>query len=81
AVDPVYGYGMGTFGFCPCRLDSEGNPRFFATGYYGATTLLGYVPTLDLTIAVDLDDSLGLNGGYDAVTMLFEMIEDVVRTS
>jgi CubicO group peptidase (beta-lactamase class C family) len=81
AVDPVYGYGLGTFGFCPCRLDSEGNPRFFATGYYGATTLLGYVPTLDLTVAVDLVDSLGVNGGYDAVTMLFEMIEDVVRSS
>ena len=81
AVDPVYGYGLGTFGFCPCRLDSEGNPRFFAIGYYGATTLLGYVPTLDLTVAVDLVDSLGLNGGYDAVTMLFEMIEDIVRSS
>jgi CubicO group peptidase (beta-lactamase class C family) len=81
AVDPVYGFGPGTFGFCPCRLDSEGNPRFFATGYYGATTLLGYVPTLDLTVAVDLVDSLGVNGGYDAVTMLFEMIEDVVRSS
>jgi CubicO group peptidase (beta-lactamase class C family)/peptidoglycan/LPS O-acetylase OafA/YrhL len=81
AVDPVYGFGPGTFGFCPCRLDSEGNPRFFATGYYGATTLLGYVPTLDLTVAVDLVDSLGVNGGYDAVTMLFEMIEEVVRSS
>ncbi|MDP1803813.1 MAG: serine hydrolase [Acidimicrobiales bacterium] len=80
-VDPTYGYGPGTFGFCPCRLDSEGNPRFFAIGYYGATTLLGYVPTLDLTVAVDLADSLGVNGGYDAVTMLFEMIEDVVRSS
>ena len=80
AVDPAYGYGLGTFGFCPCRLDSEGNPRFFATGYYGATTLLGYVPTLDLTVAVDLVDSLGVNGGYDAVTMLFEMLDDVVRS-
>ncbi len=80
-VDPIYGYGPGTFGFCPCRLDSEGNPRFFAIGYYGATTLLGYVPTLDLTVAVDLVESLGLNGGYDAVTMLFEMIEAVVRPS
>ena len=80
-VDPRYGFGPGTFGFCPCRIDSEGNPRFFAIGYYGATTLLGYVPTLDLTVAVDLVDSLGVNGGYDAVTMLFEMIEELVRSS
>lgn len=81
AVDPVSGFGPGTFGFCPCRLDAEGNPRFFAVGYYGATTLLGYVPALDLTVAVDLVESLGLHGGYDAVTLLFEMIEDLVRTS
>jgi CubicO group peptidase (beta-lactamase class C family)/peptidoglycan/LPS O-acetylase OafA/YrhL len=80
-VDPTYGFGPGTFGFCPCRIDSEGNPKFFAIGYYGATTLLGYVPTLDLTVAVDLVDSLGVNGGYDAVTILFEMIEELVRTS
>jgi CubicO group peptidase (beta-lactamase class C family) len=80
-VDPMYGFGPGTFGFCPCRIDSEGNPKFFAIGYYGATTLLGYAPTLDLTVAVDLVDSLGVNGGYDAVTMLFEMIEELVRTS
>jgi CubicO group peptidase (beta-lactamase class C family)/peptidoglycan/LPS O-acetylase OafA/YrhL len=80
-VDPVYGFGPGTFGFCPCRIDSEGNPKFFAIGYYGATTLLGHVPTLDLTVAVDLVDSLGVNGGYDAVTMLFEMIDELVRTS
>ena len=80
-VDPNHGFGPGTFGFCPCRIDSEGNPRFFAIGYYGATTLLGYVPTLDLTVAVDLVESLGVNGGYDAVTMLFEMIEELVRSS
>jgi CubicO group peptidase (beta-lactamase class C family)/fucose 4-O-acetylase-like acetyltransferase len=81
AVDPISGFGPGTFGFCPCRLDDAGNPRFFAIGYYGATTLLGYVPTLDLTVAVDLVDSLGINGGYDSVTMLFEMLEDLVRSS
>lgn len=81
AVDHESGFGPGTFGFCPCHLDSEGNPQFFAVGYYGATTLLGYVPTLDLTVAVDLTDSLGVNGGYDAVTMLFEMIDQLVRSS
>ena len=80
-VDPDSGFGPGTFGFCPCRLDATGTPRFFAIGYYGATTLLGYVPTLDLTVAVDLVDSLGLNGGYDSVTTLFEMLEELARSS
>jgi len=80
-VDPDSGFGAGTFGFCPCRLDAAGTPRFFAIGYYGATTLLGYVPTLDLTVAVDLVDSLGENGGYDSVTELFLMLEELARSS
>ncbi|HEX2046939.1 MAG TPA: serine hydrolase [Acidimicrobiales bacterium] len=80
-VDPASGFGPGTFGFCPCRLDSDGVPRFFAIGYYGATTLLAYAPSLDLTIAVDLVDSLGTNGGYDAVSALFERIEELARSS
>ena len=79
-VDPGSGFGPGTFGFCPCRLDDAGTPRFFAIGYYGATTLLGYVASLDLIVAVDLVDSLGLNGGYDSVTTLFEMLEELART-
>lgn len=80
-IDTDSGFGPGTFGFCPCRLDDTGTPRFFAIGYYGATTLLGYVRTLDLTVAVDLVDSLGINGGYDSVTTLFEMLEELARNS
>ncbi|MGI8983376.1 MAG: serine hydrolase [Acidimicrobiales bacterium] len=80
-VDPLSGFGPGTFGFCPCRLDGAGSPQFFAIGYYGATTLLGYVPALDLTVAVDLVHALGVNGGYGAVRLLFEMLDDLVRSS
>jgi CubicO group peptidase (beta-lactamase class C family) len=81
AVDPNSGFGPGTFGFCPCRVDGGGNPQFFGIGYYGATTLLAYAPSLDLTIAVDLVDSLGHNGGYDAVFSLFAMVEELARSS
>ncbi|MDQ4133576.1 MAG: serine hydrolase [Actinomycetota bacterium] len=81
AVDVNSGFGPGSFGFCPCRVDSEGTPRFFAIGYYGATTLLAYAPSLDLTIAVDLVDSLGHRGGYSAVFTLFEMIEELRYSS
>ena len=81
SVDTDSGFGPGTFGFCPCRLDADGAPQFFAIGYYGATTLLGYAPSLDLTIAVDLVDSLGTNGGYAAVSALFERIEELARAS
>ena len=80
-VDVRSGFGPGTFGFCPCRLDEAGRPRFFGVGYYGATTLLVYAPSLDLVIAVDLVDSLGLHGGYAAVETLFEMIEDLAKAS
>lgn len=80
-IDPYSGFGPGTFGFCPCRLDNEGTPRFFGIGYYGATTLLAYAPSVDLVVAVDLVDSLGHNGGYDAVWTLFGMIEELARSS
>jgi len=73
-IDFGSGFGPGTFGFCPCRVDDQGTRRFFGFGYYGATTLLAYAPALNLTVAVDLVDSLGL-GGYDAVARLFEMLE------
>ena len=80
-VDVNYGFGPGTFGFCPCRVDANGTPHFFGIGYYGATTLLAYAPTLDLTIAVDLVDSLGRNGGYAAVGRLYQMIDVLARSS
>ncbi|MCA1672566.1 MAG: beta-lactamase family protein, partial [Actinobacteria bacterium] len=80
-VDVNFGFGPGTFGFCPCRVDRTGTPRFFAIGYYGATTLLAYAPTLDLTIAVDLTDSLGLRGGYAAVERLYELLDQLARSS
>jgi CubicO group peptidase (beta-lactamase class C family)/peptidoglycan/LPS O-acetylase OafA/YrhL len=80
-VDVSYGFGPGTFGFCPCRVDDTGTPHFFAIGYYGATTLLAFAKTLDLTIAVDLVDSLGVNGGYAAVERLYEMLDALARSS
>jgi CubicO group peptidase (beta-lactamase class C family)/peptidoglycan/LPS O-acetylase OafA/YrhL len=75
-VDVRSGFGPGTFGFCPCRLDDAGRPKFFGLGYYGATTMLVYASSVDLIIAVDLAESLGVNGGYAAVETLFEMIEE-----
>ncbi|MDQ3897515.1 MAG: beta-lactamase family protein, partial [Actinomycetota bacterium] len=80
-VDTSSGFGPGTFGFCPCRLDGNGVPQFFAIGYYGATTLLAYAPSRDLVIGVDLVDSLGHNGGYAAVSTLFAMIDDLAGSS
>jgi len=80
-IDVASGFGPGTFGFCPCRLDNAGSPRFFGIGSYGATALLAYSPSLNLTIAVDLVDSLGHNGGYDAVFTLFEMLETLAGSS
>ncbi|MGI8810548.1 MAG: serine hydrolase domain-containing protein, partial [Acidimicrobiales bacterium] len=81
AIDPGSGFGPGTFGFCPCRVDDEGTPRFFGIGYYGATTLLAYAPSLNVVVAVDLVDSLGHNGGYDAVSSLFTLLEQLAGSS
>jgi len=80
AIDLDSGFGPGTFGFCPCHIDDAGARRFFGVGYYGATTLLAHAPALNLTIAVDLVDSLGHNGGYDTVFTLFEMLEEMAAS-
>jgi len=79
-IDVASGFGPGSFGFCPCRVDNLGVPRFFGIGYYGATTLLAYAPSLDITVAIDLVDSLGHNGGYDAVFTLFELLKELAGT-
>ncbi len=81
AVDVLSGYGPGTFGFCPCRLDDEGNRHFFAIGYFGATTLLAYAPSLDMTIAVDLLDMPPADSEYAPVIALFHMIEELSQGS
>lgn len=80
-IDVRSGFGAGAFGFCPCRVDDGGVPRFFGFGYNGATTLMAYAPSLSLTIAVDLVDSLGHNGGYASVFTLFEMLEQLAASS
>lgn len=79
-IDFDLGFGPGHSG-APCRVDDGGVPRFFGFGYYGATTLMAYAPALSLTVAVDLVDSLGHNGGYAAVTTLFEMLEALAASS
>ncbi|HEX6596123.1 MAG TPA: serine hydrolase [Acidimicrobiales bacterium] len=81
AVDPETGFGMGTFGFCPCRYDVEGMPRFAGIGYYGATTLLSYLPGLDMTLAIDLVDSLWEDDQYGPVSDLVDRIERLVQDS
>ncbi|MFP5318684.1 MAG: serine hydrolase [Acidimicrobiia bacterium] len=80
-IDAETGYGPGTFGFCPCRFDDWGVPRFFAVGYYGATTLLAYLPSIDMTLAIDLVDSLWEDDQYAPVTDLVERIERLVHDS
>jgi len=80
-IDAETGYGPGIFGFCPCRFDGEGVPRFLAAGYYGATTLLAYLPSLDMTLAIDLVDSLWEDDQYAPVSDLIERIERLVQDS
>jgi len=80
AVDPFTGFGPGTFGLCPCRVDDDGIPRFFATGYFGATAVLVYAPQLDMTIAVDLLDQ-SPDSETGPVAAFFEMVDYLARRS
>ena len=80
-MNPGTAMGNGTFGYCPCRMDEEGDPRFFAIGHHGATTVVAYAPTLDMTIAVDLVDSLWEDDRLASVEWLFEMIEGLAANS
>jgi CubicO group peptidase (beta-lactamase class C family)/peptidoglycan/LPS O-acetylase OafA/YrhL len=66
-IDPMTGAGAGSFGFCPCGLDSQGDAHFSAVGNFGGTTLLIYVPTAGLTMVMDVTDWLWFEGRLDAV--------------
>lgn len=78
-VDPESGYGPGTFGFCPCRVDPDGTPRFFGVGYFGGTATLVYSPDLDMTFALEMVDRPPSADSYDPVTRLFEMVIELAR--
>ncbi len=58
-----------------------GDPRFFAYGHTGGTTLVAYSPAVDMTIAVDLTDSLWDNGRYDAVVELMSLIGGLIAAT
>ncbi|MGH9225328.1 MAG: serine hydrolase [Acidimicrobiales bacterium] len=79
-IDPFTGFGPGTFGFCPCRIDDDGVPQYFAIGYFGATAVLVYAPALDMTIAVDLID-VPPDSETGPVAVFFEMVEELARRS
>lgn len=59
----------------PAGSTTTGHPGSSASATAGATTLPAYAPAHNVTIAVDLVDSLGTTVGNDAVTRLFEMLE------
>jgi CubicO group peptidase (beta-lactamase class C family)/peptidoglycan/LPS O-acetylase OafA/YrhL len=57
-IDPASGYGIGSMGFCPCVMLPNGLPSFFAIGYFGASAVTAYVPSLDLVVVVNVTDGL-----------------------
>ncbi|MGH9149068.1 MAG: serine hydrolase domain-containing protein, partial [Acidimicrobiales bacterium] len=81
AINATSGAGAGAFGYCPCTIDQAGNAGFFAVGHTGGTTVLAYAKALDMTIAVDLSESLWEPGRWDAVVDLFRSIQALSFTA
>ena len=67
---------MGTFGYCPCFERADGTKTFFGVGYTGGHTWVTYVPSLDLTVGVDVYDDLWSEGRFGAVNDLIVMIAE-----
>jgi CubicO group peptidase (beta-lactamase class C family) len=80
-IDPASGAGTGSYGYCPCTLAPDGTHQYFGIGYTGSTTIVIYNKAFDMTIALDLTESLWDNGRFDAVTRLFQMIQDQVAAA
>jgi CubicO group peptidase (beta-lactamase class C family)/peptidoglycan/LPS O-acetylase OafA/YrhL len=80
-IDTTNGFGGGALGYCPCRVDAEGNRSFFAIGHTGGTSYVVWAPSLDLTIAVDLSQSLWAEHRAEAVLELVRRIERVATSS
>lgn len=79
AMDPEAGMGAGTMQFCPCRQRPTGMDAF-ALGYAGGHTLVAYLPSYDVVIAVDVTGEFwGDDGHFDAVEPLLQSLADVLR--
>jgi CubicO group peptidase (beta-lactamase class C family)/peptidoglycan/LPS O-acetylase OafA/YrhL len=73
-IDPDNAMGAGSFGFCPCVEDESGARTYFGIGYTGGHTWLSYVPSLGVTVGIDVFDTLSSPGRYDSVNDLATLI-------
>lgn len=80
APDPDSAAGLGAFGFCPCTIEPDGSRSFFAVGYTGGHTWVGYIESLGITIAIDLYDTIWSDGRYDAVSGLAAALASVAAS-
>jgi CubicO group peptidase (beta-lactamase class C family) len=78
-IDEATGLGPGLNGFCPCSRDIDGSPQWFGLGYTGGSTMLLYLPTTDIVVAIDLTEGLySIDGRFDAAIELARRIAAMV---
>jgi CubicO group peptidase (beta-lactamase class C family) len=70
AIDPDSGLGLGTMGYCPCSIVGDGEKEFFSIGYTGGRTFVATVPTLGVTVGIDIGDSLWIDDRFAEVNDL-----------
>ncbi|HEV8298059.1 MAG TPA: serine hydrolase [Acidimicrobiales bacterium] len=80
AIDPDVSLGAGSMGYCPCTIDASGNPHFAYIGHSGGRTLLMYSPTDDLTLVINVTDSLWLEDRASATSELVDRLRTAVLT-
>jgi CubicO group peptidase (beta-lactamase class C family)/surface polysaccharide O-acyltransferase-like enzyme len=77
-IDPVSGLGAGLIGYCPCTIDSDALLHWTAFGHTGGYSELQYAPNDDLSIAVNVTDSIYTpDDRYDAVQALIQQLRAI----
>jgi hypothetical protein len=74
------GFGPGAFGFCPCAQDATGETTFSSIGNYGGTSMVAYVPKLDLVVAFNLSEGLFAPGRFEAASGLIAELATIAGT-
>lgn len=77
-IDPDTGLGPASYGYCPCTVDPDGTAHYRWIGHSGGTTQLVYSAEADLTIVINVTDSLWLPDRGRAIAELVETLRTVM---
>lgn len=78
--DPTTGVGAGLFAFCPCTTDAHGTVQFASIGHFGGTTIVAYVPDRGLSVAINVTDTLWVDGRPESAESLVAVLAAIASS-